>query len=166
MDFRGKAIVVRSVNGAASTIIDCQSQDVGGLYFQSGETQASVLDGFTITNGRGIYCNKSSPTIKNCVVVDNQNVSGGGLFCGNNSSPRLVNCAFVNNRAQTGGGIYSDSSSPTIINCTISGNFAENGGGIFSENGSSVTIIGAIVWENRSDDFSFGTFGYLFLHQR
>ena len=156
LDFRGKAIVVRSVNGAASTIIDCQSQDVGGLYFQSGETQASVLDGFTITNSRGIYCNKSSPTIKNCVVVDNQNVSGGGLFCGNNSSPRLVNCAFVNNRAQTGGGIYSDSSSPTIINCTISGNFAENGGGIFSENGSSVTIIGAIIWENRSDDFSFG----------
>ena len=89
-------------------------------------------------------------------MIDNQNVSGGGLFCGNNSSPRLVNCAFVNNRAQAGGGIYSDSSSPTIINCTISGNSAENGGGIFSENGSSVTIIGAIIWGNWSDDFSFG----------
>ena len=156
LDLKGKAITVRSINGATSTIIDCQGQDAGGFYFRSSETQASVLDGFTITNGSGIYCNNSSPTITNCIMIDNQNINGGGIFCGNNSSPRLINCVVANNRAQTGGGIYSDGSSPKITNCTITENFADNGGGIFCDNDSSVTIIGTIIWENRLDEFSFG----------
>ena len=156
LDLKGKTITVRSVNRAASTIIDCQSQDTGGFYFRSGETQASVLDGFTITNGSGIYCHNSSPTITNCIIINNQSINGGGVFCGNDSSPRLINCVVTNNRAQTGGGIYSDNSSPMITNCTITDNLADNGGGIFCRNGSSVTIIGAIIWENSPDEIVFG----------
>ena len=156
LDLKGKAIVVKSVNGAAATIIDCQGQDTGGFHFRSNETQASVLDGFTLTNGGGIFCHSSSPTITNCIMIRNQGINGGGVFCGNGSSPRLINCVVTDNRAQIGGGIYSDNSSPVITNCTITDNLADNGGGIFCSNGSSVTIVGAILWRNRPDEFLFG----------
>ena len=55
INFLGKAITVRSVNGAALTTID------GGgsgtlVTFSNGEGLDSVLDGFTVSNGRtGIY---------------------------------------------------------------------------------------------------------------
>ena len=50
LDFRGKAITVKSENGAGSTIIDCEG--VGrGFHFYSGETSESVVSGFTVKNG-------------------------------------------------------------------------------------------------------------------
>mgnify|MGYP003306602280 CR=1 FL=1 len=93
LDFKGKAITVRSVNGAGATIIDCRDEYTRGLYFQNGETSLSVLDGFTITRGNatgvwpsnmggGISFNNSSPTITNCIIVNNQVARyGGGVFC-------------------------------------------------------------------------------------
>jgi hypothetical protein len=94
IDFKGKAITVRSINPndanvVASTIIDCQgsiSDQHRGFYFHSGEGANSVVDGLTITNGWGpfemgepfeesvggaIYCNNGSPTIRNCIITDN-----------------------------------------------------------------------------------------------
>ena len=50
LDFHGKAITVRSANGPEDCIIDCQD-DGRGFYFYSGETTASVVDGYTIQNG-------------------------------------------------------------------------------------------------------------------
>ena len=57
-----------------------------GFIFNSGETSTSVLDGFTITNGYvetedggGIYCENSSPIIKNCTLIGN-NAPGGGAI--------------------------------------------------------------------------------------
>jgi hypothetical protein len=50
--FSGKAITVKSVNGAASTIIDANASG-SVVTFSSGEGSGSVLDGFTILNGNG-----------------------------------------------------------------------------------------------------------------
>ena len=44
LDFLGKAITVKSENGAVATIIDCQNTaNTRGFIFQTGETAASIL---------------------------------------------------------------------------------------------------------------------------
>ncbi len=172
LDFGGKAITVRSKNGAATTIIDCEG-DGRGLTFHSGETCDSVLDSFTITNGynvdRGgaIHCdNGSSPTIQNCILTDNHanQGDGGGFWLGNGSSPHIRNCIISNNTGISGGGggmLCYRNSNPIIENCMIVGNTAPNanpnpiapgiygnlGGGIYVD-GSHVTIRSSILWNN------------------
>ena len=42
LDLKGKAIVLRSEGGAASTIIDCEQQG-RGFYFQAGEGPSAVV---------------------------------------------------------------------------------------------------------------------------
>lgn len=57
IDFKGKAITVTSSGGAAQTILDARQFYVGVL-FHDGETQASVLNGFTIQNaGENLWPN-------------------------------------------------------------------------------------------------------------
>ena len=80
IDFKGKAITVRSRNGPEYCIIDCQNKyGRRGFYFHSGETRESVLSGFKIKRGKiadmpgcggGIYCKGSSPTIDNCIIIN------------------------------------------------------------------------------------------------
>jgi hypothetical protein len=166
LDFDGKAIYLRSENGPANCIIDCQ-HDGRAFAFHSGETPESVLDGFTITKGltqysgvfpdgwgAGILCYRSSPTIKNCVITGNQSIgtdsgSGAGISCYLNASPIIVNCLVASNSGVWGGGIYCNfSSSPNISNCTITGNFARGGGGIYTANQSWPTITDSILWDN------------------
>ena len=111
VDFKGKAITVRSVNGSSATIIDCQNLYKSGFLFRNGEIQSSILRGFTITkskgkSGGGIYCDNASPTISKCVIIDNQTDNGGGIYCINNSSLIIINCVVVDNRvSENGGGI-------------------------------------------------------------
>ena len=98
IDFRGKAITVRSENGAENCIIDCNGTEDDahrGFYFHSGEDPNSAIIGFTITNGR-------SP--RECDPI-----------------PPWP-CIYV------GGGIRCDESSPAISQCTITGNWAKYGG--------------------------------------
>ena len=77
IDFKGKRITLKSKNGADKTIIDCEVNfDTRGFIFQNNETDASVLDGFTVKNGKHVFGGaitliSASPTIKNCVVKDN-----------------------------------------------------------------------------------------------
>jgi len=160
LDFEGRAITVRSENGSANCIIDCE-YDGRGFYFSNGETASSVLDGFTIRNGSlgwgrnggGIYCNFSSPTITNCTITGNSagpgEGHGGGIYC-YSSSAIISNCTITGNSGITnGGGIYtsylsSSPFSPTIGNCTISGNTPS---GIVCF-GSSPSIINCISSDN------------------
>ena len=86
IDFGGKAITVRSENGPAGCIIDCGT--LGRAFvFQTAETAASVVEGFTITNGvvptygGAIECYGASPTISNCVITGNGASDGGGIDC-------------------------------------------------------------------------------------
>jgi len=95
IDFKGKAIEVRSAAGPASTIID---GDGGGIVvvFHTAETRASVLRGFTITDGveppmesqlvgGGVAVHSASPTIVGNVVTANSG-SGIGVIAGRHSS--------------------------------------------------------------------------------
>ncbi|MDI6752036.1 MAG: carboxypeptidase regulatory-like domain-containing protein [bacterium] len=159
LTWTGKQITVRSVNGPANCIIDCQNSGRG--FFLNGAGDCGTISGFTIRNGYvtgafpancggGIFCWYSSPTITNCLISGNSaNYNGGGIFC-YISSPQITNCTISNNSAGNGGGIYHWSSSPTITNCLISGNSASYGygGGIRCNYSSSPTITNCTISNN------------------
>ncbi len=135
IDFKGKMITVKSRNGADRTIIDCEEMlDTSGFTFENSETDASVLDGFTIKNGThqnsGIYLNSASPAIKNCVIDGNGGNWGTGITC-LKSDPLITDCTIMRNnigilvRGDTVkfGFSYIDvPSRPTINNCIITEN--------------------------------------------
>jgi hypothetical protein len=137
--FRGKAITVLSEAGPEETTIwmgTPADTNLGSVVvFENNETDASVLDGFTITGGRG-----SGP----------QNASGGGGILFDTSSGTVKNCAIVQNSAAAGGGIMSwGKSSATVSNCTITGNSVTIiGGGADAASGSSLTLIHCTITEN------------------
>jgi len=154
LDFGGKDIIVKSVNGAAATIIDCQNAG-RGVHFHNGEDASSVLNGFTITNGNpgwwyggGIYCEYSSPTVENCIITGNRSIGGGGVYC-ESSSPTFQNCVIANNFSVfDGGGIYChNSSAPDFINCTITGNTENHEGTVYCIPASATAIFkNSILW--------------------
>ena len=109
IDFLGKAITVMSEMGAQATLID-GNQSGSALKFKSGEKADSILNGFTITNGKGI-------------------LYGGGVYCDNKSSPVIMNNIIMENNARSGGGIYCYLSSPIITNNTIRDNYVDSPGG-------------------------------------
>jgi len=160
INFRGKAITVKSENGPENCIIDCEALG-RGFHFRSGEDSSSVIDGLTIENanyensiysfsgGTGIRCFFSNPTIINCVIRDNwTNGDGGGILC-DNSSPTIINCTISGNSSYGGGAISCrDGGSPTIIDCVISDNGTNgDGGGILCDN-SSPTITNCTISGN------------------
>ncbi len=166
IDFFGKAITVRSENGPASCTIDCQGQGQA-FHFHSGETAASVLDGFTITNGGnteyggGIRCVGSSPTIRNCIFIKNSaGHYGGGLCNCYGSRPTVINCTFQENSCASsrlsgrGGGMANrHGSSPAVTDCTFIGNSAwYSAGGLGNFDGSSPRVTGCTFSGNSSED--------------
>ncbi len=196
--YRGKAITLRSEGGADATTIrmgtPTDPQRASVVAFENDETAASVLEGFTITGGRGCWfpprkpgydgmlgggilgvtasptivdCTvtqnradngagldiflQGSPTLTNCIIMENTTVgSGGGICCWDNSYVTMTNCIIKNNAAtgtvygQTGngGGIMCGGSSEMVVtHCKISENAAGiSGGGIFCYNNSVMTI--------------------------
>ena len=148
IDFKGKAIAVRSENGPQNCVIDCQGTDTEphrGFYFHSAEDANSILDGFTITNGYlpddsggGIACYGSSPTIEDCIFSGNRAEWGGGIF-NKAGNPTVTDCTLSGNTAEYwGGGMENlEASSPTLSNCTFNGNSADDGGGICNDDDSN-----------------------------
>jgi subtilisin family serine protease len=150
INFRGRPITVRSEKGPVNCIIDCE--DLGrGFYFRSNEVPNSILDGFTITrgydttNGGGIKCSGSSPTIINCVLSENSAEDLGGGIYNYQSSPVFIDCMFLKNKAGRwhedwtgGGGMANRYSNPTLTNCSFVENSGLNAGGIKNENSDTV----------------------------
>jgi len=142
IDFMGKAITVKSSNGAWQTTID-GAQAGSVVTFDSGEGPNSVLDGFTITNGSGtdmyppsgsycgggIICRNASPSIINNTITENSvptlGCFGGGIFCCDESNPFIDhNIIQENFCGDDGAGISCWHSSPTITNNIITQNTA------------------------------------------
>ena len=76
INFLGKAITVTSESGPDVTIIDGDGVD-RVVTFNSSEGPTSVISGFTIRNGfttsdgGGVFINSASPTVENNKIVDN-----------------------------------------------------------------------------------------------
>jgi|GEM_PF-1254909 len=182
-DFGGKNVIVKSMNGAANTIIDCggfPSTDGSGnhraFYLHSGET-AAVIDGFTIKNGYqvvvpgvadsgsggGLCLDGSGATILHCILSGNTAaVSGGGLAVigRGHHSVKIINGVFTGNKAHSGGGESNnnDTGSIGIIDCIFTGNNADKGGATHTiNNGGSVGTISCIISGNTGNDDGGGS---------
>src|SRR6266540_857399 len=147
IDFKGKAITATSESGPKDTIID------GGnvapvVSFTSREGRDSVLNGFTLQNGRevlgrpeeggGISIFGTSPTITNNVIRNNLACSGGGIWIAFGSPLIQLNTITGNSNnlcvgGNGGSGIYISGDSPEILDNVISDNAGPVafGGGIY-----------------------------------
>jgi hypothetical protein len=132
-----KAIVVRSINGPQTTVIDGAGDFIRCALLTNGVT----LAGFTLTNGFSDY------------------PGGGVAFSGYPSDAVVSNCVITRCLAQFGGAAGSASSANvyppvggTLVNCTLSNNIAtggdylytplETGGGVDSCRLINCTLIG------------------------
>jgi parallel beta-helix repeat protein len=139
----GKELVLRSQSGAQVTTLDGGGREKPVINL-SGQTRATVVEGFTITAGSpGILVERSEPAIRDNVIMCNvgrlQYRGGAGIACVATESqrpwsPLIEDNVIASNTAQNshGGGVlvYGDMA-PQILGNTISGNEAERvGGGI------------------------------------
>ena len=152
----GKAITVESSGGAIATIID-GGELASVVTFQSGETSASIITGFTIQNGLAANTVKtgggiavlsnSSPTITNNVITRNQAcIAGYGIGVYGYEGPIITNNLVVGNYVQSGcisgsgGAISISTSGPMfqIVGNTISSNIGSGAGGMYINNGAGI----------------------------
>ena len=171
LDFGGRDIHLRSESlDPELCIIDCQGSGLDphrGFFFHNGETADAEVHGFTITggnqtNGGGLSCVGSSPTINECTFTENivtgtasQFTGLGGAIHMLSSSPTIDNCLFTRNTANAGttirtghgGAISSRFGSPVIQNCRFIDNeavavssFTGFGGGMAIINASNAVL--------------------------
>ncbi|MCH9002404.1 MAG: right-handed parallel beta-helix repeat-containing protein, partial [Planctomycetes bacterium] len=161
ISFGATAITVRSSGGSAVTTIDASGLDLRVVKFFPGSGPATQLSGFTITGGQrlgtephdrgaGIYCDRASPTIDNCIVEGNQAVVGGGLAA-RLGDPTVTNCVFRNNHATfEGGAVFNLSADPSFDQCTFELNQADVRGGAMANISSSPTLTDCFFDRNSS----------------
>ncbi|MEJ2737900.1 MAG: hypothetical protein P8189_30825, partial [Anaerolineae bacterium] len=175
--FWGKAITLQSETGPNETIIrmgtPADTNRGSVVVFENNETDASVLDGFTITGSRngnwfpsdsqwgggGILFVASSGTVRNCIIVQNSTEVGGGVFLWSGSSTILTNCIITKNSAGfLGGGVVSARDSfLTMADCIISSNTTTNsGGGAVCWYNGSLTLTNCIVRDNSAENSGGG----------
>jgi hypothetical protein len=164
LDFRGKAITVRSAGGdPAACVIDCGGSPVSphrGFLFQSAEGPGSIVEGITITGGYPPSAPQSfggaialwgacAPTLRRCRIEGNQAPSGGGVGA-YQASPRFENCAIAGNTVTgSGGGLSFVGGSPVLDACLLAGNEAGSGGALAGNTGS-ISLIRCTLVENRA----------------
>ncbi|NLF62496.1 MAG: hypothetical protein GX574_15255, partial [Lentisphaerae bacterium] len=131
------AIAIRSVNGAATTIIDGGGRRRCATLSESYFGRQTILDGFTLRNGAAT-------------------ASGGGVFGGTVFNCRITNCLAEGDggseREDGGGG----ASHANLRNCTLSGNMAPYGGAA-----EYCTLDNCILTANQAYDFGGGAYSSL-----
>jgi len=118
--------------GADCTIIE-GTEDSNNIVTLIAQDNTSIIQGFAIVmpssaKNCGVYCQDSSLTIANNIIVGHD--SSVGIACAGSSSPNVVNNTIVN---MLFGIVCDDSSSPLIVNNIIANNIA----GISLDVGSS-----------------------------
>lgn len=130
-----RPITVKSVNGAALTVIQGNPTNGDSAVRCVYLTNGTSLSGFTLTGGAtrtdgdgareqsggGLWCESTSIQVSNCVLTANlANSVGGGAYNGT-----LVNCVLSGNYASAGAG----ASTATLINCLLATNTAAGAAG-------------------------------------
>ena len=172
-------------DGTDASISNCvikgnSSYTKGGGIAVEGGSAVDLLDCALTGNtaelkGGGIAIVSSSPTLRNCVILENEvsttedytDIHGGGIYVeGASSAPQVINCLIAYNGsfastsvgyggAGYGGGLHVTSGDLSLINCTLSKNKAGGyggalGGGVSLDSGVTGKITNSIVWGNSS----------------
>jgi hypothetical protein len=176
LNLGGKEILLRSAGGPDNCFIDVQGgpgNERRAFVFTSGETAATVIDGFTIRNGysnRGagvLIENGSNPLFHNCIFEDNTawatepGDGGAGVYV-HNASPTFVDCQFLNNHVEAigfgtgGGGARNEGGDATYINCLFEDNtvtgpqFNSGGGGALNASDAAPTFTNCTFNDNHT----------------
>ena len=157
LDFAGKAITVRSLNGYESCTINCQggSQNHRGFFFHSGEGLDSRVEGITIYNGSyyggslpekfgGAVCAIDSGFIMTgCRIYWNDSRLGGGIYCSNCTIEIRDTIFDLNESEWSGGGLLLSGSDAVLENCVFQNNhsgtiYGGSGGGLCTAGGTTI----------------------------
>jgi predicted outer membrane repeat protein len=143
--------------------VDADHYGAGQCFYDNAGTSI-VLDGFTVTGGDAAsltYCDHQyagggisadpsnwnvrncsfSYSIRNCRIVDNTGINGGGVYLYSHAGISVLNTVFDGNSATSGGGISLYSQYPSVVQgCTFTDNHAVSiGGAIETESDIQVT---------------------------
>lgn len=176
IDLSGKAITLRSTSGAALTTIDATS--VAALpdgkpvvRCDNGEGPDTVLEGFTITGGTGdtalyegglgggLYCDGSSPTLRNCIFRDMTVSFGMGAYV-HQGNPAFDGCQFLNNigtGSSGGSALYVLDAGATISGCSFVDNSSDfGGGGVDIDDATHTVTITDSYFDHNFSDYAGG----------
>jgi len=165
INFNGKAITVTSSGGSAVTIID--GGNAGTVVsFITGETNSSVLSGFTIQHGNnsGIYMDFASPFIRNNRIINNSASFGGGMYILGGSTAKILRNTFSGNTGGAGGAIALFAAGSVTIedNKIYNNNGGGQGGAIWMVNEADEIIVQNLMY---NDVASSGTEFYSLIPQ-
>jgi hypothetical protein len=169
VEFRGRAITLRAEGGPGATTIrmfesPSDPERASAVVFGQGEGAECVLEGFTITGGKGslarvdssseipagggiLVLAGASPTVKSCAVVGN---SGGGICAATGGAFTLTDSRVLGNidpgKNQDRAGIWCGTGSRANI---VRSEIAESSGeGLRAEDGSALTLEGCTISRN------------------
>lgn len=114
----------------------------------------TILDGFTITKGRGDVgggvCNTNAdPTFQNCRFIDNRATqNGGAAFSTGIEGSTFINCVFADNSATNHGGAIFFTSRLVSEGCHFLRNTASSGGALCVTNNGHAYIYNAVFNSN------------------
>jgi thermitase len=172
LDLRGKAIAVRSENGPENCILDCQGSETEphrGFLFQNHEGPATILSGFTITNGctarddnqagGAILCESAGPLLENCIFRGNRSYTDGGAVACYESTLQVERCVFWGNRAdRNGGALYAAGKQLHLHDCSFSANVTGKDGGVFIDVPTTAVLTNCSFSDNRCEGQGAGAY--------
>ena len=167
----GKAITLRSADGAATTFISSTVAATGG------ETISTVVEGFTFNGfGPGVsttsdllirHCTFAdpaaspgtsvsvqaggAPTFESCTFTSTHAFVAGGACLIANAGATFIDCHFDGSNAPLGGGIFGDTATLHFTNCTFDMCSADASGGAIYASGGSVTMTDCMFDTNSAD---------------
>jgi predicted outer membrane repeat protein len=157
--FGGKAVTVRSENGRDACIL-LGPDDPGQHYafiFDGGETDESILSGFTIknfVNGPAVFISESSPVITGCLFTGNTGSTTGGALYAHTAHLTVIDSVFRNNHGGfDGGAIGTWQTTGMIADCVFDSNRNDDGsmeayGGAIAAWTSAIDFINCLFIHN------------------
>lgn len=147
LEFQGKAITLRSINGNENCIIDGEDTN-RCFYLHEDETLNTQIIGFTIRNGYdassggGMECNGASVTVRDC-IFENCYAPNGGAVNVQSAYTIFHRCIFTENTASAGGGAILTNESIDLVHCQFILNSlwdipGTKGGAVFTSGGGNI----------------------------
>jgi len=105
------------------------------------------------SSGTGMYFDRSSSLVTDCVFRNNQASSGGGATFSSSSDVRFERCSFLDNQATKGGGLtVGNNTTATLVDCMVNNNTATEWGGGIYVHGNGLTVVGGAVSDNAAGE--------------
>lgn len=133
---------------AAVVVFGANNALLDGVTIQGGRAFAGGVG----TSGAGLVNVGVSPTLRNCIFIDNSAERfGGAVLNVGVGVPRFEGCVFLGNRAgESGGAVANTEASPEFIDCRFEDNVAGTAGGAMLNTPGSNPLLSGCVFVNNS----------------